>query len=58
VRIQLTPPPLAGTVAKLESAAREALVEGVAGDLAAALGSAIDGEFVSPTQTNVLTARK
>lgn len=57
-RIQLTATPLAGTVAGLESAARDALLDAVAGDLAAALGSTVDGELVSPTRTNVLTARK
>jgi ubiquinone/menaquinone biosynthesis C-methylase UbiE len=58
VRIQLTATPLAGSVAGLESGAREALVDAIAGDIAAALGGTIDGDLVSPTRTNVLTARK
>jgi ubiquinone/menaquinone biosynthesis C-methylase UbiE len=58
VRVQLTATPLAGTVAGLETADREALVDAVASDLAAAMGGAVDGELVSPTRTNVLTARK
>src|SRR4029453_4412577 len=52
VRIQLTATPLAGPVAALEAGAREALVDAIAGDIAAALGGPIDGELVSPTRTN------
>jgi ubiquinone/menaquinone biosynthesis C-methylase UbiE len=58
VRVQLTATPLAGTVATLKSADREALVDAVANDVAVALGGAVDSELVSPTQTNVLIARK
>jgi ubiquinone/menaquinone biosynthesis C-methylase UbiE len=58
VRVQLTATPLAGTAAALDSVAREELVNAVASDLAAALGGGIDSELVSPTRTNVLTARK
>jgi ubiquinone/menaquinone biosynthesis C-methylase UbiE len=57
-RIQLTATPMAGTVAGSDAEAREALVDAIARDIAAALGGDIDGELVSPTQTNVLTARK
>jgi ubiquinone/menaquinone biosynthesis C-methylase UbiE len=57
-RIQLTATPLADTVAGLESAALDALVDAVAGDLTAALGDTIEDGLVSPTRTNVLTARR
>ena len=58
VEIQFAATPLASTVAGLEDEAREALIEAVLHDLAAALGIATDRELVSPTQTHVLTARK
>lgn len=58
VAIQLTATPLARLVAGMDRGAREALADEVASDLVAALGSGLDEELVSPTRTNVLTARK
>jgi hypothetical protein len=42
----------------MDSAALDSLVDEVASDLAAALGGTIEGELVSATRTNVLTARR
>jgi len=58
-RLQLAATPQAGLMKGLEQARRDALVETIAADLAASLGTAAEeGGFTSPQEVHVLVARK